>query len=338
MVDNLRNRVIDILTTAQGGQHHHRKLIKTFQSILKQDVSSVREFFESFYPPFSNVLLVQKREPAAERLIDFVAKLAVALTPERVNEGSSSASSSEDEGLQKMEKYFIYHLVAELMQAHNSKEKAVRFRVCQLLSKIVHLAHKEENCHIDISSRLLIAISDVLLQRVYDKIPLVRVHALLGLSHMQDITDTDCPITAAFLDLMEKDTSPDVRRCAVMHVVLSKTTLPAVIARTRDIKDAVRRSAFSVLSEKCFVQNFSIKQRIQLLSDGIRDRSERVKEACVFGLLRSWCHTLDGDFLNLLRRLDVESSSDIAELALKSLFNQVINSHCFLYISIVVKY
>lgn len=321
MGDNLRNRIIDILTTAQGGQHHHRKLIKTLQTMLEQDAASAREFFNSFYPPFSNLLLVQKREPAAERLMDFVAKLAVALTPARANEDSGSSSSSEDEGV--LENYFIHFLVAELMQAHNSKEKAVRFRVCQLLSKIVHLAYKEENAHINISSRLLIAISEVLLQRVYDKMPLVRIHSLLGLSCMMDVTDPECPVTMAFVDLMEKDASPDVRRCAVMHVVLSKTTLPAVIARTRDVKDAVRRSAFSVLSEKCMVQNFSIKQRIQLLGDGIRDRSDKVREACVSGLLRSWCHTLDGDFLNLLRRLDVESSSDVAELALRSLFEQV---------------
>jgi len=36
-----------------------------------------------------------------------------------------------------------------------------------------------------------------------------------------------------------------------------------------------------------------------------------VQEACVSGLLRSWSLTLDGDFLTLLSRLDVESSPEV---------------------------
>ena len=50
----------------------------------------------------------------------------------------------------------------------------------------------------------------------------------------------------------------------------------------------------------------------QLLSVGLRDLSDMVVEACVNGLLRQWsleCN--DGDFINLLARLDVENSSDV---------------------------
>ena len=39
-----------------------------------------------------------------------------------------------------------------------------------------------------------------------------------------------------------------------------------------------------------------------------------VQEACVSGLLRSWSLTLDGDFLTLLTRLDVESSPEVCWL------------------------
>ena len=49
----------------------------------------------------------------------------------------------------------------------------------------------------------------------------------------------------------------------------------AIIRRTRDVKDVIRRDAFLLLSEKCNIRNFTIQQRIQLLNDGLNDRQGR---------------------------------------------------------------
>lgn len=59
------------------------------------------------------------------------------------------------------------------------------------------------------------------------------------------------------------------------------------------------------------------------MNDGLRDESEKVKEACTGGLLRKWCIELDNDLLQLLRRLDVENCPDIAELVLFNLFEEI---------------
>lgn len=51
---------------------------------------------------------------------------------------------------------------------------------------------------------------------------------------------------------------------------------------------------------------------LQLLNDGLNDHSELVQEACVNGLLRRWSlESMDGDFITLLSRLDVESSQQV---------------------------
>ena len=51
---------------------------------------------------------------------------------------------------------------------------------------------------------------------------------------------------------------------------------------------------------------------MQLLSDGLSDHSELVQEACVNGLLRNWSmESMEGDFITLLSRLDVESSQQV---------------------------
>ena len=47
----------------------------------------------------------------------------------------------------------------------------------------------------------------------------------------------------------------------------------AIISRTRDVKEQIRKDAFWMLAEKCNIRNFRIEQRIKLLSDGLNDRS-----------------------------------------------------------------
>lgn len=51
---------------------------------------------------------------------------------------------------------------------------------------------------------------------------------------------------------------------------------------------------------------------IQLLQNGLKDTSEMVLNGCVNGLLRNWILECDdGNFINLLSRLDVESFTDV---------------------------
>lgn len=85
----------------------------------------------------------------------------------------------------------------------------------------------------------------------------------------------------------------------------------------------MRRPAYLKLAESVSIRNLTIEQRIQLVNDGLRDESDKVKEACTGGLLRNWCIELDNDLLQLLRRLDVENCPDIAELVLFNLFEEI---------------
>lgn len=119
----------------------------------------------------------------------------------------------------------------------------------------------------------------------------------------------------------------------------------AILSRTRDVKDQIRKEAFWLLAEKCNIRNFRIEQRIKLLNDGLNDRymytvyhhtthttigcgmgsmplypstwcagvcrSEMVREACVKGLLHSWSYNVNGDLLALLSKLDVETSPEV---------------------------
>ena len=313
----LEKKIINVLNEAQNGIQYHQKQLKILKQILDQYNSSIVKFFDIFFRLLSNLLIVSKREPATERLVEFVARFAVATAPIReVKKEDEEESSSEDE--EELENNFLYILVIKLFEFHEAKDRAVRLRVCQIIAKTL-LYGKE----VHISSSLLDYISDILLVRLNDRYVLVRVQAAMGLSYLQEPRDPECEVTNALMWSMENDTSVDVRRCLVQNIVFTQHTLPAVIERTRDVSDIVRRCAFLALSEKSTIRHLTIKQRLQLLSDGLQDRSDQVKEACVRGLLRNWCLNLDADFLSLLRRLDVESSPKIGELALTSLFDDL---------------
>ena len=66
----------------------------------------------------------------------------------------------------------------------------MRFRCCQMIKKL--LANLGENAVID--DDLYDRIYDCMLQRLRDKVPLIRVQAVPALARLQDPLDKDCPI------------------------------------------------------------------------------------------------------------------------------------------------
>ena len=52
----------------------------------------------------------------------------------------------------------------------------------------------------------------------------------------------------------------------------SPKTLPAILEKTRDVKDTVRKTAFNILGEKVHIKALSIANRERLLQEGLTDR------------------------------------------------------------------
>ena len=75
-------------------------------------------------------------------------------------------------------------------QSHNANDKGVRFRVCQLINKLLN--SMGEDAQID--ENMYDQIYECMLQRLRDKFPIVRVHAVLALTRLQDPRDMDCPV------------------------------------------------------------------------------------------------------------------------------------------------
>jgi len=92
----------------------------------------------------------------------------------------------------------------------------------------------------------------------------------------------------------------------VTHLGISKYTLKHVLARSRDVKEDVRAHVYTSLGSKLEMRVLSITQRLRLLTDGLSDRSPRVRAACL-EMMKGWLDQSHGDIYALLKSLDVEN-------------------------------
>ncbi|XP_016055240.1 PREDICTED: condensin complex subunit 3 isoform X2 [Miniopterus natalensis] len=300
-------RLLPIKEAFQLAQQPHQnqaKLVVALSRTYRTTEDKV-SFHEEFVHHLKYAMVVYKREPVVERVIEFAAKFVTSFHQSDVED-----DEEEDTGL-------LNYLCTFLLKSHEANSNAVRFRVCQLINKL--LGNMPENAQID--DDLFDKINEAMLIRLKDKIPNVRLQAVLALSRLQDPKDDECPVANAYATLIENDSNPEVRRAVLSCIVPSAKTLSKIVGRTKDVKEAVRKLAYQVLGEKVHMRAMSIAQRVMLLQQGLNDRSEAVKQATQKHLLQGWLRFAEGNVLELLHRLDVENSSEVAVSVLNSLFS-----------------
>lgn len=158
-----------------------------------------------------------------------------------------------------------------------------------------------------------------MMDRLVDKSPKVRAQAALALHRLQEPRKKACPVINLYLDHGAKDPSSKVRRAILSRMAKNKATLSAGIKRTRDIDDSVRKMAYLFMSG-ITVKSLTISQREQLISDGLKDRSDIVKKCVGEVLLPKWLGYYDGNYINFLKAIDAEHTAESATLALNCLF------------------
>ncbi|XP_066489024.1 condensin complex subunit 3 [Tiliqua scincoides] len=290
---------------AQKPHQNHAKLVIS----LKHTYSELQDkihFHEEFVHYLKYAMIIYKREPAVEQVINFAAKFVVSLyDPE-------NADVEEEE----VENSLLHYLFNFLLKAHNASSNAVRFRVCQLINKL--LGNLPENAQIE--DELFDQINTAMLLRVKDKVPNVRIQAVLALARLQDPKDINCPVVNVYNSLIENDSNSEVRRAVLSCIAPSVQTLSKIVGRTMDVKETVRKLAYQILAEKVHMKALTIAQRVKLLQQGLNDRSESVKEVVQKQLIQAWLRLAEGNVLEFLHRLDVESCPEVGIPALNAMF------------------
>ncbi|XP_078799572.1 condensin complex subunit 3-like isoform X1 [Oryzias latipes] len=305
---------------AQKGHNNKAKLLASLKSRYNK-LEDKTPFHEEFIRCLKYAMIVYKREPAVENVIEFVAKFATSFQspPKPEGEDQQNEEEEEEEEDEEDDHPFLSFIFNFLLESHKANSHAVRFRACQLINKL--LGSMSENAQID--DDLFDRIHQAMLIRVTDKFPNVRIQAALAMTRLQQPKDPDCPTINAYMLILENDTNAEVRRAVLSCIAMSPRTLPKVLKRTRDIKDNVRKLAYQVLADKVHIKALSIAQRVSLLQQGLHDTSEAVREVVCSRLLPAWLLRLDGDVIELLHRLDVENCADAAMDTLKAIFKSM---------------
>lgn len=271
-----------------------------------------------------------------DKVIDFVTKFATSLSTSHQANGDATLVADTTKRTQNEENMtvlinqtqqttileddniFLTSLIEHLIEISRANSDVVRYRCCQILSKLMVAISNDQFIDEDLYDRL----SDSLLERLKDVNSRVQAQAISAIYRLQDPNDKDCRISTAFLFLMQFDPNWQVRFQALSHIAFSKQTLPDIIDRVRDPHSSVRRKALLILSEKVLIKFISIEKRLFILNYALKDEDTTVVDTCCKKLLPSWLVFKENDVCKLLKALDVVEATETMELMLEKMFSE----------------
>ncbi|KAL6864326.1 ARM repeat-containing protein [Trichoderma novae-zelandiae] len=344
----LRTQVCAIFRDAQRTTATHRKLAVNLRKVqeaccyepVNPKKPAAGEFDEkAFNDEFVRCVLrimpVKKAESVGEKLIRFIG-----LFLRYASDKDSELLGLADPDASLMPETPSTRLTAKVLQTALSlmqaKDKYVRFRSTQLVSHIINSLDA-------IDDDLFQSLRDSLLKRIRDKEAMVRVQAVLGLGRLagnqpeaennsDDGDNQSVGLLGKLLDVLQNDSSADVRRSLLVNLPISPTTLPYLLERARDQDAATRRAVYSrLLPALGDFRHLSLSMREKLLRWGLRDRDENVRKAAGRLFRERWIADCAGvapqeeappnfeGLLELLERIDVINSGVENGVALEAM-------------------
>ncbi|KAF5378891.1 hypothetical protein D9615_006988 [Tricholomella constricta] len=308
-----------------------------------------RIFEEAVFDMLMRVLKVKKGVSQADRLVKFVGQYIKFINEKAAEEkNAEDTDGDDDDDDDTTASRFTARLLNFLFKGFSAKEKSVRFRVLQTVAEMVsHLGEVDE----DIYTQLRLSLMD----RVNDREASVRVQVVVALSKLSgsedpsEVEEGEPTALDVLLDILEHDSSPEVRRAALLNIPVNPTTLPQILSRTRDTDTTLRKLVYSAMLEKNLIvgedsamgpahpRACTIAQRELIIRNGLGDRELSVRNAAA-SLLGKWVDVVgerpakneEGDttsdvkvengLVELLKMLDLAAESTVAADAILSVF------------------
>ncbi|KAI0266182.1 nuclear condensing complex subunit [Gloeopeniophorella convolvens] len=295
-----------------------------------------RAFEDCFVDMINRVLTIKKGTSVADRSVKFVGGYIKYLNAKEKVKNEDNADD-EDEDEEPTATRFTYRLLKHLLKGFEAKDKNVRYRVVHFVAEIVlQLGELDEDMYNTLRAALM--------ERVRDKEPVIRVQAVAALAKVcgsedpEDLDEDEPTAREVLEDILAHDPSADVRRSALLNTAVTAASLPAVLARTRDLDTTVRRLVYgSVLLRDADVPDdappgaahpraLTIAQRELIVRNGLGDREPAVR-AAAGKLVGAWVDAVGvgkkgevlEDLLAFLGTFDLRESA-VVEDALLSVF------------------
>ncbi|ODQ66377.1 hypothetical protein NADFUDRAFT_13391, partial [Nadsonia fulvescens var. elongata DSM 6958] len=305
----LRTAIAQVFQDAQKSAAGHRKLVVTLKTIQTQaeEVGLEQEFNKFFNRMINRVLPVKKNELSADRVVRFCDTFVRYLV---FNEPEVDVDEDYDTPVSR----FIDSFMRHLLHGIEAKDKVVRYRVCQLIAATINNLGEVED-------ELYEALKSMLMRRLYDKEPTVRVQAALAISRLQSDEEdgNDVKVTELLKERLQHDPSADVRRVILFNLSQTENTLLFLLERARDVHPTNRRSVYSRVMKQIDFRLLTISDREKIMQWGLRDRDDSVRLAASKMFAINWIKNTDNNLIELLERLDVLNSK-IADIAMETFF------------------
>lgn len=304
----------EVFQSAQTTYAGHRKNIAILKKI--QDKAVANNFDDSFNYWFNKFVLkilpLKKSEVIGDRIIKLVAAFIASLDKELTILKENAELLDQYQSKEKMVNKFIDGFIRYLLRGIESRDKHVRFRVMQLLVMIM------DNLG-EIDEELYNLLMWSLKKRIFDKEPSIRTQAVFCLTKFQDDTGFDTnnstsndeeenDATQQLLSIIQNDPSADVRRAAMLNLVITPKTISYILERAHDVNPINRRLVYSRTLKKLGLDCFSkLESKIlnQLIKWGLEDRDDSVRTACERLIAYHWINLFNGDLIELLENLNI---------------------------------
>ncbi|OIT00996.1 PREDICTED: condensin complex subunit 3 [Nicotiana attenuata] len=294
----LTEKISRVLDEARSSNAIHQRKLKEL-SAIRSDTKSPEKFSGAFSRALTPLFDFQRRTASAERIIRFVAVFA------SVRDGKNASDCDAF-----LEKFLEFLLVAAV-----AANKTARIRACQIISEIIMRLPDDT----EVSSELWDEVIEHMKTRVGDKVASVRTFAVRALSRFVNDSE-NADILELYLETLPLEQNADVRRTIVLSLPPCHASSAAIIDCTLDVSESVRKAAYSVIVSKFPLQSFSIKLRTLILERGLADRSSSVVKECFRMMKDEWLtKCCNGDLVELLKYLDVETYESVGEFVMDSL-------------------
>ncbi|KAJ6451646.1 nuclear condensing complex subunit [Mycena sanguinolenta] len=303
--------VAAIFDQAQTSIANHRKnCVALYKLHVKKNDQS--EFIAGFLDMLSRVLVVKKGPPPVDRIFKFAAQYvrfvnekAQEERAKRVPPNNNSISSGSADDDDTLASVFVSSILEWVIQGFVAKNKIVRYQSVHLVAEMISfLGEVDEDSYL--------ALRESLIERAMcDKESTIRSQAVAALARLvgsedpNELQDGEKSVLEVLLDVMTLDPAPDVRRAALLHVPLTPGTLPAILARTRDVDPLTRKLVYvSVLAPRLeHPRHLTVAQREAVVQTGLGDREPAVRLAAA-KMVAAWFELM----------LDAEPTEDQEQL------------------------
>lgn len=307
-LEEIKQMLAQALDECQNNYAHHPK----WQKILLSRFENQPLVFVRALVPLLNRILTFSGSSASNaaiaRVVDFICKFAISRTDKEEVDGEM----------------FVF-LVKYILTFSNAKEKVVRERICDFLARMLSLLDGEA----EIDVELFELIANVAIERSFDKISAIRAKSALILSRLQDPGNEDDIVLLRLKEMMNVDTSKEVRINALKFIGCSQYTYSDIVLRTKDVSFEVRRAAFETVRNRIEMKALSISDRVNIIITGLNDKNEDVV-LCTEGLLWEWWfNQCAKDIVKFVNAFDVESSEKEVICIVSKLYELILNNEEF---------